>query len=103
MPDSTLKIGAAMAFDRKLLQDAITIGSDGLLGIIISLVLFSSSANFWAVLMGAIGAMLPDPLQFAYLRLPYEPLRTLQRFHQWAHSKKKIRRAKLNYLKVPKN
>jgi hypothetical protein len=40
--------------------------------------------------MGAVGAMLPDPLQFAYTRFPYEPLRTLQRFHRWAHSKKKI-------------
>jgi hypothetical protein len=40
--------------------------------------------------MGAVGAILPDPLQFAYTRFPYEPLRTLQRFHRWAHSKKKI-------------
>jgi hypothetical protein len=84
------KFGASMVFDRALLQDAVTIGSDGLLGIIFSLVLFSSSANFWAVLMGAIGAMLPDPLQFAYTRLPYGPLRILQRFHLWAHSKKKM-------------
>jgi hypothetical protein len=82
------KIGAPMAFDRALLQDGV--GSDGLFGIIVSLVLFSSSANFWVVLMGAIGAMLPDPLQFASTRLRYEPLRTLQRFHLWAHSKKKM-------------
>jgi hypothetical protein len=84
------KIGAPMAFDRALLQDAITIGSDGLFGIVFSLFLFSSSANFWAVLAGAVGAILPDPLQFAYTRLPHEPLRTLQRFHLWAHSKQKM-------------
>jgi hypothetical protein len=35
--------------------------------------------------------MLPDPLQFVYTRWPYEPLRTLQRFHRWAHSHKQIR------------
>jgi hypothetical protein len=84
------KIGAPIVFDRALLQDAIAIGSDGLFGIMVSLLLFSSLGNFWAVLMGAAGAILPDPLQFAYTRFPYEPLRTLQRFHLWAHSKQKI-------------
>jgi hypothetical protein len=82
------KIGAPMAFDRALLQDAVTIGSDGLFGLVAALFLFSSATNFWAILMGAVGAMLPDPLQFAYTRWPHEPLRTLQRFHLWAHSKK---------------
>jgi hypothetical protein len=84
------KIGAPMAFDRSLLQDVVTIGSDGLFGMLVSLLLFSSPANFWAVLMGAVGAMFPDPLQFAYTRFPYEPLRTLQRFHLWAHSTRKM-------------
>jgi hypothetical protein len=84
------RIGAPMAFDGALLRDVIIIGSDGLFGMLLSLLLFSSSTNFWAVVMGAVGAMLPDPLQFAYSRFPYEPLRTLQRFHRWAHSKKKI-------------
>jgi ABC-type uncharacterized transport system permease subunit len=59
-----------MAFDRALLQDAVTIGSDGLFGIVAALFLFSSSANFWAILMGAVGAILPDLLQFAYTRWP---------------------------------
>ena len=84
------RIGAPMAFDRALLQDFVTIGSDGLFGLVAALFLFSSATNFWAVLLGAVGAILPDPLQFAYTRLPHEPLRTLQRFHRWAHSKKKI-------------
>jgi hypothetical protein len=84
------KIGAPMAFDKALLQDVVTIGSDGLFGILVSLLLFGSSANFWAVLMGAVGAMAPDPLQFAFTRWPHEPLRTLQRFHLWAHSKRKM-------------
>jgi hypothetical protein len=84
------RIGAPMRFDRALLEDVLTIGSDGLLGMLISLLLFSNPGNLWAVLMGAVGAMLPDPLQFAFTRWPHEPLRTLQRFHRWAHSKKKI-------------
>jgi hypothetical protein len=84
------RIGAPMTFDRALLQDIVTIGSDGLFGMLVSLLLFSTSANFWAVLMGAVGAMAPDPLQFAFTRWRHEPLRTFQRFHLWAHSKKKI-------------
>ena len=79
-----------MAFDRALLQDVVTIGSDGLVGLVAALFLFSSATNFWAILLGAVGAILPDPLQFAFTRWPHEPLRTLQRFHLWAHSKKKI-------------
>ena len=85
------RIGAPMAFDRALLEDALTIGTDGLFGIIAALFLFSTTASLSAILMGAIGAMLPDPLRFVHSRLPREPLRTLQRFHRWAHTKKRIK------------
>jgi hypothetical protein len=40
--------------------------------------------------MGAVGAILPDPIQFALTRWPHEPLKTLQRFHVRAHSKRQI-------------
>ena len=89
-PSVNPKIGARMAFDRALLQDALTIGSDGLAGIILVLYLFGWSAGLWPIFLGAIGAMLPDPLQFLRTRMPYEPLRSLQRFHDWAHSDEKI-------------
>jgi hypothetical protein len=46
--------------------------------------------SFWAILLGAFGAMLPDPLQFFYGRFPHEPLRTLQRFHRWMHADRQI-------------
>ena len=85
------RVGAPMAFDRALLQDAVTIGSDGMFGIMAALFLFSTTASFWAILMGALGAMLPDPLEFVHTRLPHEPLRTLQRFHLWAHTKKRMK------------
>jgi hypothetical protein len=83
-------IGAPLVFDRALLRDAVTIGFDGLFGITAGLFLFGSLAGFWAILMGAVGAMLPDPLQFLHARWPHEPLRTLQRFHLWAHTKRQI-------------
>jgi hypothetical protein len=82
-----------MVFDRALLQDAVTIGFDGVAGIISALLLFGSPSNYWAILLGAIGAMLPDPLQFIHSRLPQEPLRTLQRLHRWAHTKERIKNA----------
>jgi hypothetical protein len=85
------RIGAPMVFDHAFVQDAMTIGSDGLLGITAALFLFASSANLWAILLGAIGAILPDPLQFVHSRLPHEPLRTLQRFHCWAHTNKELK------------
>jgi hypothetical protein len=85
------RIGAPMVFDGALLQDALTIGIDGLFGIIAAFFLFGSSSNLSAILLGAIGAMLPDPLQFMHARLPHEPLRTLQRFHRWAHTKKELK------------
>jgi hypothetical protein len=84
----SVRIGAPMVVDKALLQDALTIGFDGLFGTIVALFLFSSSTSFLAILMGAVGAMLPDPLKFLHTRWPREPLRTLQRFHRWAHTKK---------------
>jgi hypothetical protein len=84
------RFGAPVVFDIALWRDALTIGSDAFLGIVIALLLFGSRENFWAVLLGAIGAMLPDPLQFLYARWPCGPLRIHQRFHRWAHTNKKI-------------
>lgn len=85
------KIGAPLRFDRALLHDAVTIGADGMLGLVCAFLLFASPANQWAIVLGAIGAMLPDPLQFLYARFPHEPLRTLQRFHRWAHTSVEIK------------
>jgi hypothetical protein len=85
------RIGARLRFDRALLQDAVTIGADGMLGLVCAFLLFASAENQWAILLGALGAMLPDALQFLYLRFPREPLRTLQRFHGWAHTRTDIK------------
>lgn len=83
-------IGAPMALDAALVWDVLTIGFDGLFGLLAAVFLFSSPINYWAILLGAIGAMLPDPLQFVYAHFPHEPLRTLQRFHRWVHTDRPI-------------
>ena len=84
-------IGAPLKFDRALLRDAVTIGSDALFGTIAALSIFASPAMSWVVLLGAVGAMLPDVLQFIHARFPHEPLRTLQRFHRWAHTNRAMK------------
>ena len=85
------KIGAPLRFDRALLQDTITIGADGLLGLVFALLLFGSAGNQWVILLGAFGAMLPDAFQFLHARFPHEPLKTLQRLHRWAHTDVEIK------------
>jgi hypothetical protein len=84
------KVGAPLVLDRALLLDLLTIGGDGLLGLVAALLLFAAPASLWAVLLGALGAMLPDPLQVVHAHFPHEPLNSLQRFHRWAHSDKKV-------------
>jgi hypothetical protein len=86
------EIGAPVTFDRALLTDVVVIGSDGLLGILGALLLFAWSDGLWSILLGAFGAMLPDPLHTIHAHFPREPLRTLQRFHRWIHTDKEIKK-----------
>jgi hypothetical protein len=61
------------------------------LGLVFAFLLFASTENQWAILLGACGAMLPDAIQFLHARFPREPLRTLQRLHRWAHTKTELK------------
>src|SRR5215831_8340191 len=67
------KIGGPLTFDRALLRDAVVIGSDGLFGVLVALLLFASPDGLWSI----------DLLHTIHAHFPYEPLRTLQRFHRW--------------------
>ena len=90
-PSVDPKIGAPLKFDRALLRDAVTIGSDAMLGVTAALFLFASPTMQWVILLGAVGAMLPDVLQFIHPRFPHEPFRSLQRFHRWVHTDRAIK------------
>jgi hypothetical protein len=85
------EIGAPMTFDRALLRDALVVGSDGLFGVLVSLFLFASSDGLWSILLGALGAMLPDVFHTIDAHFPHEPLRSLQRFHRWVHTDKRMK------------
>jgi hypothetical protein len=54
------KIGARMRYDRALLADAIAIGTDGILGVALPVVLFATRESFVLIACGACAAMLPD-------------------------------------------
>jgi hypothetical protein len=75
-----------MRYDSALLTDAITIGADTALGMVLALFLFATQGSIALVACGALAAILPDVLQFAYTRFPRQPLASLQTFHQWVHT-----------------
>ena len=80
------QFGAPMKLDRALLLDVISIGSDGLLGMILAIALFATPATWWLIAAAAAAGILPDPLQFVYAHFKHEPLISLQRFHLWIHT-----------------
>jgi hypothetical protein len=84
-------VAAAMKYDRALLADMLMIGTDATLGIALALLLLARSSDLALVLCGATAAILPDALQFAYIRFPCEPLISLQRFHSWMHASRNLR------------
>ena len=88
-----------MKFGWKFLMDLVSIGTDCLAGILLPILLFQGWSGFSdpapAILWGAIGAVLPDLLQFVYMKWRQGPFSPLQRFHLWIHSKIDIDRRHL--------
>lgn len=80
-----------LSFNKNMALDMLRIGSDGLLGLVLAYLFFFDSASPWVFIAGAIGAMLPDPLQFVYTRFPKGPIVYLQRFHEWIHATKHLK------------
>ncbi len=85
-------VAAAMKFDGALLADLLTIGADAILGLGLALLLLARPGHFALVVCGAGAAILPDALQFAYIRFPREPLVSLQHFHCWMHASRDLRK-----------
>jgi hypothetical protein len=83
-------VQAPLSVDLALMQDVMVIGFDGLAGMIAAIGLFATASSFCVIAVSAIAAMLPDPLQFVHSRFPRGPLRALQRFHVWAHTKQPL-------------
>jgi hypothetical protein len=81
---------SALTVNWLLLRDFGLITLDAFAGLAIVLWLYASPGAIVAVLAGALGAMLPDPLQLLQKLYPREPLRSLQRFHVWIHTKRRM-------------
>lgn len=82
--NSDMKIGKSFLFD------LCKIGLDFLLGFILTFLFFGLGRDFSynnVLFFGALGAVLPDALQFLYFKWRHEPIVSLQKFHQWIHSK----------------
>jgi phosphatidylglycerophosphatase A len=78
-----------MILDKRFLKDMSKISLDMLLGIlIVSMIFFvtNTSISPWVFLLGIIGGVLPDALQFLYWKWKHEPLKSLQKFHIWIHA-----------------
>jgi hypothetical protein len=72
------------------LRDLALIAFDGCAGLALAVGLFATPATTLIIALGALAAILPDPLQFVYTLYPGEPLKSLQRFHGWMHMKHQI-------------
>lgn len=81
-----------IALNRDFVIDLFKMGADTAVGLLLVLVLFglSGAEILWTSLWGAVGGLLPDALQFVYLKWKHEPMISLQRFHLWIHSKKEL-------------
>ena len=82
--------GSPLTLDKGFLVDLSLIALDGLAGLTLAFSLFAQPGSLLTILLGALGGILPDPLRFVYRLYPDEPLRTVQRFHNWIHAKQKL-------------
>ncbi|MBI4034181.1 MAG: hypothetical protein HY378_01375 [Candidatus Brennerbacteria bacterium] len=84
------EVSGKLKFEKSLAVDAVRIGSDFFLGLLLAVSFFAPVVSLSFALLGAAGGLLPDFLQFAYTRFPREPFSSLQRFHTRIHAKKKL-------------
>lgn len=86
--DSSDKMSTDMLFNKHFPVDLLKIGLDALIGITVAVIFFHVSYPyiFSVTVIGALGGILPDALQFCYFKWRHQPLTTLQRFHVWVHA-----------------
>ena len=86
------EVGARMKYDDALFADLLTIGGDAALGTAVAVTFFNAQTptSYLLALGGACAGMLPDALQFAYMRFPHQPLTSIQRFHEWIHTTRRM-------------
>lgn len=87
--------GTVMKYDGAFFLDVLRIGADALFGVLLSVRVFATTVLLPIVVLGAVAGILPDPLQFVYTRFRHEPLLSLQRFHEWIHTRDHLENTKI--------
>lgn len=82
------ELSTDLELGRDFLFDLCKIGFDFCLGAGLAIIIWSVYHSFplWLPLLGVIGGVIPDFLQFVYFKYRREPLVSLQRFHLWIHT-----------------
>ena len=91
--ESGATTSAGIKLDKDFLIDITRIGSDCVLGFLLAFLIFHpfNWHDAGIVFLGAVAGVLPDFLHFVYMRLPYQPMIALEKFHMWIHSKLRLK------------
>lgn len=81
-----------MVFGFNFILDILDISFDFFLAVTLPFLIFGSSifSQSLILLVGIAGGVLPDFLQFVYFKFRKEPLLSLQKFHGWIHTDKRL-------------
>ena len=80
-----------MVMGRNFIIDLFRISFDVAVGLFVAFLIVGNLFHPpFVFIFGAIGAMLPDALQFVYFKYKKEPLKSLQRFHLFIHAQTRI-------------
>ncbi len=81
-----------LKFGKDFLRDLVKIVIDVLLGfaIVLGFIALLPGQNYLATLLGIMGGVLPDALQFVYFKFRHEPFIGLKKLHDWCEAKIKI-------------
>lgn len=79
--------------DRLFKLDILHIGADASLGAALVIILWQPHSlwQFFILALGAFGGILPDFLQFVYMRFPHQPMVAIQYFHHFMHAKSDLK------------
>ncbi len=92
--DPNNRLNDDMVIGKNFVFDLIKIGFDFSLGLALSLLFFYDSnqpSSLFIVLAGVAGGVMPDFLQFVYMKIRREPLVSLQKFHDFFHTALKLK------------
>lgn len=88
------EVGFKVKNSPALLVDVTKVSIDGLAGLFLPLLFFPVvyGGDLWlSIFLGALGAILPDFLQFIYAKKEYRFMKPLQAFHEWIHTDQRIK------------